>query len=102
MNIEMILLLVLFTPAVIGLGYRFWRQHRADNNGVCFKCGVKLTEENTAFLAEPGAILPVKTKMCRACKERLGLRQLVSFIVFLLGGVAIIIVSIAVFELVSA
>ncbi len=102
MNIELILLLVLGTPAVIGLGYRFWRQRKAAKNGVCFKCGVNLTEENTAFLAEPGAILPVKTKMCIGCKERLGLRQSVSFILFLLGGSAIIIVSIAAFELISA
>ena len=102
MNIEMILFLVLFTPVVVGLGYRFWRQHRAGKNGVCFQCGVKLTDENTAFLAEPGAILPVKTKMCMACKKRLSLRQLVSFILLLLGGMAIIIVSIATFELISA
>ena len=102
MNIELILLLVLGTPAAIGLGYRFWRQHRANKKGVCFKCRVKLTDENTAFLAEPGVILPVKTKMCSGCKESLGLRQSVSFILFLLGGTAIIIVSIAAFELISA
>lgn len=102
MNIELILLLILFTPIVLGYGYRIWQQRRAEKNGVCFKCGVKLTEENTAFLSEPGAMFSVKTKMCNTCKDHLGLRQLVWFILFVLGGMAIIIASVVLFELVSA
>lgn len=89
MNTEL-LLLVLFWPVVALLGYKFWREHRANKLGICPSCGVALTHENAVYLQASG-VPPSSTRMCRRCKERLGRRQLFRFLLFLAGGTVILI-----------
>lgn len=101
MSIESILWLV-FLPVIILFIYRQVKVYKADKKSVCFNCGVKLTPENMAYLIEPGAIAPTKTKVCQSCKSQLNRRQRRNYIIFIFGSFIVSIIATTIYALFNA